>query len=719
MEGRPSDPPSIRRLDEKVVNKIAAGEIIQKPSNAIKELIENSIDAGATDVAIAVKEGGLKFLQVQDNGSGIRMEDMSILCQRHTTSKLVQFSDLRQLQTLGFRGEALASISFVSHLSVITRTKEDHHAWKASYKNGQMEPGSPFPSAGTWGTTVTVDDLFYNIPMRRKGIRSANEEYHELVELVSKYAIYHAGIALSVKRIGHTKTEVRTHPGMSRSDAIRQVYGSSVANGLKYFCAAESPVAGEESHMQDSISLGQFTIEGYLSGPAFSGRKTLFVLFINGRCVESPVLKKCVEAVYGVLLPKNSKPFVFLAISMPSDWLDVNLHPTKKEVAFLYEEELVEQVRSSLESALLENENQRSYAQSIITTIIPSIKQVSEDIASNVRKPAYYRPEKLVRTDALSQTLDDFILSSVSKAKDPSTAENPSFKFQVPQRKKRTRKSLLDSAVLDSDPVSNDNALPASSQSALRVSICDGPRATLLERISSNRHEGLQDILKTPTLVGVVDYQRILIQKGTRLYLLDLPKLSMDLFHQQALRLGGTTDRIMLRPAVSCRSLAYCALEREEILGNWADSEEGGTKSEVAELLTQLLIKNARFLDENFSLEIDDQGNLVALPRLVEGHYAAAHLLPKFVLSLGQDVEWSDKTRCMDTVAWALARLYMVAPPEGGQEPMPSIEDENFLTTVILPAIQAYLIPGKHLSSDGSIVELSRLEHLYRVFERC
>ena len=522
-----------------------------------------------------------------------------------------------------------------------------------------------------------------------------------------------------MKRIGHTKTEVRTQTGMSRSDAIRQVYGTTVANGLKYFSAIKSPFPGDESQIQTSISPGQFDIEGYLSGPAFSGRKTLFVLFINGRCVESPVLKKCVEAVYGVLLPKNSKPFVFLAVSMPTDWIDVNVHPTKKEVAFLYQEELVEQVRSSLESALLENENQRSYAQSIIPQIMPSCVQVGEDTGSSARKPAYYRPEKLVRTDALSQTLDEFMIARNSKAKDPSMDDNPSFKFQVPQRRKRTRKSLLDSAVLDSDPLLNGSALSEGNESAPRAKGCDDPKATLLEKISRNRHEGLQDILKTPTLVGVVDYHRILIQKGTRLYLLDLSRLSMDLFHQQALRLGGATDRIMLRPAVSCRSLAYCALEREEILGNWTDSDEGGTKSEVAELLAQLLIKNATFLHDNFSLEIDDQGNLTALPRLVEGHCVAAHQLPKFVLSLGQDVEWSDNARCLDTIAWALARLYMVAPPEVGQESTPSPEDEHFLTTVILPAIQSHLIPGKHLSSDGSIVELSRLEHLYRVFERC
>lgn len=521
-----------------------------------------------------------------------------------------------------------------------------------------------------------------------------------------------------MKRIGHTKTEVRTQHGMSRSDAIRQVYGTSVANGLKYFSATKSPVNGGGSQIQASISLGQFEIEGYLSGPAFSGRKTLFVLFINGRCVESPVLKKCVEAVYGVLLPKNSKPFVFLAVSMPTDWIDVNLHPTKKEVAFLYEEELVEQVRSSLESALLENENQRSYTQSIIPQSMPSFVQVSEDTGSS-RKPAYYRPEKLVRTDALSQTLDEFMLARGSKAKDPSTDDSPSFKFEVPQRKKRTRKSFLNSAVLDSDPLLNGSALPQGNESAPSAAGCDDPKATLLAKVLENRHEGLQDILKTPTLVGVVDCHRILIQKGTRLYLLDLSTLSMDLFHQQALRLGGATDRIMLRPAVSCRSLAYCALEREEILGNWTDSEEGGTKLEVAELLTQLLIKNATFLLDNFSLKIDDEGNLVALPRLVAGHCAAAHQLPKFVLSLGQDVEWSDNARCLDTIAWALAKLYMVAPPEVGQESTPSPEDEHFLTTVILPAIQSHLIPGKHLSSDGSIVELSRLEQLYRVFERC
>ena len=167
---RMAQPGVIKKLDEVVVNRIAAGEVIQRPANAIKEMLENSIDAGSKMITVTVKGGGLKMLQIQDNGTGIRKEDMAIVAERFTTSKLREFKDLSNIATYGFRGEALASISHVAHLSILTKTRDSKCGHKAEYRDSVMVSG-PTPVASNQGTTITVEDLFYNISTRRAALR--------------------------------------------------------------------------------------------------------------------------------------------------------------------------------------------------------------------------------------------------------------------------------------------------------------------------------------------------------------------------------------------------------------------------------------------------------------------------------------------------------------------------------------------------------------------
>ena len=180
-------PATIRKLDEVVVNRIAAGEVIQRPANAIKEMLENSIDAGSKSITVTVRGGGLKMLQIQDNGTGIRKEDMNIVAERFTTSKLREFSDLTNIATYGFRGEALASISHVAHLTILTKTRDSPCGYKCGYRDSVMETG-PSPVAANQGTTITVEDLFYNIPNRRAALRSPTEEHNKIADVVTKYA---------------------------------------------------------------------------------------------------------------------------------------------------------------------------------------------------------------------------------------------------------------------------------------------------------------------------------------------------------------------------------------------------------------------------------------------------------------------------------------------------------------------------------------------------
>ena len=345
--------PAIRRLDEAVVNRIAAGEVIQRPANALKEMIENCLDAKSMTITITVKSGGLKLLQIQDNGCGIRKEDMDIVCERFTTSKLTKFEDLSKISTYGFRGEALASISHVAHVTITTRTADGNCAYKACYSDGKLVPArqglqaEPKPCAGNKGTQITVEDLFYNVPTRRKALRSPGEEHAKVVDVVSKYAIHNAGVAFTLKKQGENLAEVRTLSASSCLDNIRTIYGGSVARELLEVTC-------------DNTRLG-FKLRSFVSNANYSVKKLQFLLFINHRLVDSSALRKALEAVYEAYLPKASHPFVYMSLEINPNNVDVNVHPTKHEVHFLHEEAIIEAVQKAVEEKLLGSNASRTF----------------------------------------------------------------------------------------------------------------------------------------------------------------------------------------------------------------------------------------------------------------------------------------------------------------------------------------------------------------------
>ncbi|KAI4838605.1 DNA mismatch repair protein MutL, partial [Aureobasidium sp. EXF-8845] len=337
-------PPPIRALHQDVVNKIAAGEIIVSPWNALKELIENAVDAGATMLEILVKDGGLKLLQISDNGHGINKADLPVLCQRHTTSKIKEFDDLTSIGTYGFRGEALASISHIAHLTVTTKTRESSCAWKGYYTNENLTPlkpgqsADPKPCAGKQGTQITVEDLFYNVPARRRAFRSSSEEYAKILDIIGKYSVHCKGVAFSCKKHGEAGTSLNVQSHLSTVDRIRTVFNSAVANDLVSFEVANDRWG--------------FKAEGLISSANYSAKKSTFLLFINHRSVESTAIRKAIESAYTAFLPKGAKPFVYLSLDIDPARVDVNVHPTKREVGFLNEDEIIEIIRDEITTRL-------------------------------------------------------------------------------------------------------------------------------------------------------------------------------------------------------------------------------------------------------------------------------------------------------------------------------------------------------------------------------
>ena len=353
MAAAKAEVPSIRRLDETVVNRIAAGEVIQRPANALKEMIENSLDAKSTIITVTVKSGGLKLLQIQDNGCGIRKTDMSIVCERFTTSKLNKFEDLSSIATYGFRGEALASISHVAHVTITTRTADSNCAYRASFSDGKLvsprpgQPAEPKPCAGNRGTQITVEDLFYNVSTRRKALKSPGEEYTKIMDVVSKYAIHNSGVAFTLKKQGENMASVRTTASATVVDNIRAIYGPSVAKELL-----------EVSLDNHKYS---FKMHAHISNANYSVKKFTFLLFINHRLVDSSSLRKAIQTVYEAYLPKGMQPFVYMSLEIAAANVDVNVHPTKHEVHFLHEDSITEAIQKSIEERLLGANESRTY----------------------------------------------------------------------------------------------------------------------------------------------------------------------------------------------------------------------------------------------------------------------------------------------------------------------------------------------------------------------
>ncbi|KAJ2607916.1 DNA mismatch repair protein [Coemansia sp. RSA 1365] len=347
-------PVPIRKLEESVVNRIAAGEIIHRPSNALKELIENSLDAGASNISIAVKDGGMKVLQIQDNGHGIRTEDLPIVCERFTTSKLREYEDLSTIQTYGFRGEALASISHVSHLSITTKQADSECAYKATYADGKLVPAkpggssAPEPCAGNNGTIITAEDLFYNIRSRKDALKNIRDEYTRIFEVASRYAIHNSGTAFTCRKLGGPKADLNTLHGASTITNIRQVFGAKISNSLV-----------EIQHKDQEL---QAEFKGHVSSAAHEMHKSVFLLFINHRLVDHSPIKRAIESLYTSVLPKGSRPFVYLDLRIKPEDVDVNVHPTKREVRFLNEDVIIAQIVDCIHNKLLSTNNSREFA---------------------------------------------------------------------------------------------------------------------------------------------------------------------------------------------------------------------------------------------------------------------------------------------------------------------------------------------------------------------
>ncbi|NHJ04560.1 MAG: DNA mismatch repair endonuclease MutL [Candidatus Heimdallarchaeota archaeon] len=328
-----SNPTTIVKLDQKTINKIAAGEVVERPASVVKELIENSIDALANEITIVIEGYGLDLIKIIDNGTGMGKEDAALAWKSHTTSKLKKIEDLDSINSLGFRGEALASIASVSMMEILTRKKETLTGTIVRIKGGNLELIEERECAT--GTTISIRNLFYNVPARRKFLKTPTTELGHIIEIVNRQALIHPEIHF---KLFHNNSLLLNSPKSTNTlEPIISVFGIELAKQMI-----------EVLFKSESI-----TITGFTSIPSLSRSTRDYEMFyVNKRFIKSVLLSEALEEAYKTLLMKNRYPVVLLNIELEGSQVDVNIHPTKREVRFGDTKNIFEKVKEAITLAL-------------------------------------------------------------------------------------------------------------------------------------------------------------------------------------------------------------------------------------------------------------------------------------------------------------------------------------------------------------------------------
>jgi DNA mismatch repair protein MutL len=306
--------PTIKVLPDLLVNQIAAGEVVERPASALKEFLENSLDAGAREIAVQLADGGTRMVKVTDDGSGIGREDLALALSRHATSKISTLGDLERVETLGFRGEALASIASVSRLTLVSRAAGDRHAWSITADGPHIAP--PVPASLATGTAIEARDLYFNTPARRKFLKSEATEYAHCEEAFKRAALSHCDVALTLQHNGKARWHLRPQP---LDERLAAVIGEEIAR---------TSIAIDESG-------GAVKLHGCIGTPEQAGTsRAAQYLFVNGRFVRDRLLTHAIRQAYEDVLHHERHPSYVLFLELDPAGVDVNVHPTKVEVRF-------------------------------------------------------------------------------------------------------------------------------------------------------------------------------------------------------------------------------------------------------------------------------------------------------------------------------------------------------------------------------------------------
>lgn len=397
--------PNIAILNQETIDKIAAGEVVERPCSVVKELVENAIDAGSTAITVEIKEGGISFIRITDNGCGIERDQVAVAFYRHSTSKIRSAEDLLTVKSLGFRGEALSSISAVARVELITKTYDEltgtRYVIEGSKELSNEEIGAPD------GTTFIVKDLFYNVPARRKFLKTAQTEGSYISDMVEKLALSHPDI--SFKFINNNQTKLHTSGNGNRKDIIYHIFGREISSSL----------------LEVKHECEYFKVEGFIGKPVITrGNRNYENYFINGRYVKSNILSRAIEEAYKSFLMQHQYPFTVLYFTFFSE-LDVNVHPTKMELRFDNNNEIYVELCDTIYAIL----SHKEMIPEVPVDSMPAPKKIVHEYKEPIPEPFEKRRINEVRAaesrSVYGQSVTSAVTEPAAKAPETSAAYEP------------------------------------------------------------------------------------------------------------------------------------------------------------------------------------------------------------------------------------------------------------------------------------------------------
>jgi DNA mismatch repair protein MLH1 len=733
---------SIKKLDDEVVNRIAAGEVVVRPSAALKELLENSIDAGSQNINVGCREGGLQMLQIQDDGHGIKVEDYPILWERFTTSKITKYQDLSVVSSFGFRGEALASISFVGKLEITSRTEDQDVAYKGYFENGMLVPGngghdaSPIAWAGHVGTLIKANDLFYNNKQRKKSFNK-KEEFVQIVDVVTNYAIHFWMVNFTCKQLDSTNWVAVSTVNIPkdgrevsevRKEVIRRLHGG-VSEGDMFVVKHEMPVFGVKVDALCTKANAKNTT-----------KRNTMILFINNRLVKCDRIKKALDLAYHPYLPKGHQYFTYLSLQMNSKDIDINVHPTKKEVGFSNQDDIASALTALLDSHLTTQNStitfghpdtsvkaksqtkkkapRKSHTEKKLEKKDVETEDMDEelevDIEDSQRQAAKTEQKSMVRVDHRDATLDHFLMHGKIDS-------------ELHRNKLKGREYGIQNPIVFMEKGEADEEMVETPDKIMNLATVVSWNLLSIRKLIYEFEHDIDDdytqMWKNHAYVGLINYDQILIQYETAMLLVNIYPLLNEYIYQQTLYNFQNFGRFKLNPPLELKELLAAGLDYPDC--NFCEKEHQD-KDVLVDHYFKKLSNMGEMLDDYFKLTIED-GKLTSMPKIVKEIPPYIDYLPVFLVKLAADVDYVVEKNWFKQI-WSLLGdyyakfIYYYAANSENEDEDKRLESLEFiLKNMVMPRLKRGLkIRSKFgTECDGTFTTITCLENLYKVFERC